>query len=292
MPGVAGKAGPRSGRGGGGDGNGGGPSGGGRTGGLGTSGRPSGGHAHAPHLEDGPALEWPAHGRAGQRRRVAVSALRSGRNRGGAPGGAGRATLRGGVGAARAIEARFGPAPEPAQREKEVERGGAGDARGRTAGLRVLDLVVTVARSWAFSGHRSGHDRGVSGARSRRRAGRPLELAGGIWVALLTTVRMAGRGDPRRGGPLRGFEGVDRPRRRPTWKTSRPGCFSPRRRPPRRVGRRMKLARRARTSPGRVTSRPWFDVVFLLLFFFMLAAALRRRRRLALRPRGATESLE
>jgi len=117
----------------------------------------------------------------------------------------GRETLRGGVVRA-AIEARLGPAPEPAQRE-EVERVARAKLEAARRGLRGLDLVVTVAPLMGLLGTVLGMIEAFQALEAAGARADPSTLAGGIWVALLTTAMGMGVAIPA-GVALAWFEGV------------------------------------------------------------------------------------
>lgn len=118
---------------------------------------------------------------------------------------AGRETLRGGLVRA-AIGARLGGRPEVAQRE-EVERQARARLERARRGLRALDLVATVAPLLGLLGTVLGMIEAFRALEAAGAAADAAALAGGIWVALLTTAMGMALAIPA-GVALAFFEGV------------------------------------------------------------------------------------
>lgn len=118
---------------------------------------------------------------------------------------AGRETLRAGVVRA-AISARLGAAPEAAQRE-EVERVAKSGLERARRGLRALELVATVAPLLGLFGTVLGMIEAFRALEAAGAAADAAALAGGIWVALLTTAFGMGVAIPA-GVALSWFEAV------------------------------------------------------------------------------------
>ncbi|MDJ1006381.1 MAG: MotA/TolQ/ExbB proton channel family protein [Paracoccaceae bacterium] len=98
----------------------------------------------------------------------------------------GRETLRSGLVRA-AIEARLGAASDAAQRE-EVERVGRARLEAARRGLRALELVVTIAPLLGLFGTVLGMIEAFQALEAAGAGADAAALAGGIWVALLTTA--------------------------------------------------------------------------------------------------------
>ncbi len=118
---------------------------------------------------------------------------------------AGRNTLRSGL-VRSAIEVRLGPLTRPAQRE-EVERQARSSLESARRGLRALDLVVTIAPLMGLFGTVLGMIETFQALEAAGARADPSDLAGGIWVALLTTAMGMGVAIPA-GVALAWFEGV------------------------------------------------------------------------------------
>ena len=187
-----------------------------------------------------------------------------------------------------AIEARLGPAPEPAQRE-EVERVARAKLEAARRGLRGLDLVVTVAPLMGLLGTVLGMIEAFQALEAAGARADPSTLAGGIWVALLTTAMGMGLAIPA-GVALAGFEGVIDRRGGRHGRPRDPGV-SRHAAAHLGAGRRMRLARR-KPRAGARTSRPWSTSCSFCSSSSLLAARFGADEELALAPRRGHRELE